>query len=70
MATFKTVTELVLRNSTGGELNRVEIRCENGLDLEYGVTGDNKREAFSEIVNYGLYVGDTITVEERETEVE
>lgn len=63
MAHFKTITEAVLRNSTGGELNRVEIPTNY-----YGETVP--KLALADLAKYGLSVGDTITIEERETEAD
>jgi len=66
MAKFAKVTEFVLRNS-GGELSRVPVET---LDVDctgYSVAID---DAFREISKYGLSVGDTITIEEREEEIE
>ena len=57
MSQFKIITEAVLRNSAGGELFRGEVAERSGylvLTREW-----NGME---------LSVGDTITIEERETE--
>lgn len=61
MAQFKTIQEVVLRNSTGGELDRVELQMHGGEFLV-------PHELVSWFKN--LCVGDTITVEERDTEIE
>lgn len=61
MAQFKTIQEAVLRNSTGGELDRVELRMHGG---EWIMPTDVIRWWVN------LCVGDTITIEERETEIE
>lgn len=63
MAHFRTIHEAVLRNSDGCELNRVEMPTNY-----YGET--IPKLALAEIARFGLSVGDTITIEERETEVE
>lgn len=57
MSQFKTIVEVVLRNSGRSELNRVQVE-------------DNTALAIAELARYGLEVGDSITIEARETEVE
>jgi hypothetical protein len=61
MAQFKLIQEAVLRNSLDCELDRVELRMHGG---EYLMPQD--------VIRWfkNLCVGDTITIEERETEVE
>lgn len=61
MAQFKTIQEAVLRNSFDCELDRIELRMHGG---EYVMSP-------AVIRWWGtLSIGDTITIEERETEVE
>jgi hypothetical protein len=67
MAEFKTIVEAVLRNNGGGVLNRVEIKDFTNSVSTGKMTPINK--AFIQIATYGLAIGDTITIEERQTEV-
>lgn len=61
MAQFKTIQEAVLRNSLDCELDRVELQMHGG---EYLMP--------AEVIAWfkNLCIGDTITIEERETEIE
>jgi hypothetical protein len=60
MSNFRTITEAVLRNNTAGELLRVEVTQD-----EFG-----NCYLSSEWRGVELVVGDTITIEEREEEIE
>lgn len=65
MSKFKTITEAVLRNSAGGELDRTELQ-------QKIIRGQPEWHWSSTIQQWwkDIQVGDTITIEERETEVE
>jgi len=71
MAKFQTIIEAVLRNESGGELDRVEVRESPGLRGYVDLNPLNQTTALDLMRMFGsLSVGDTITIEERETEVE
>ena len=63
MARFATIVEAVLRNAEGCELNRVELMPDtHGY---YSVSNVHEQGDLG-----ALSVGDTLTIEERETEIE
>lgn len=62
MAEFRTVTEAVLRNSVGGVLERTALRN--------NPRNDGSRCLPQSWATMELEVGDTLTVEEREEEIE
>jgi hypothetical protein len=62
MSQFRTIIEAVLRNSAGGELDRIELRRNPRSDGSMCLPVSWATQE--------LEVGDTITIEEREEEVE